>query len=121
MKVSAGPVDALPVDHCVAVGEGEAVVVRTADDVVAFRNRCLHRDSELAGGRVSGGRLVCPQHFWQYDLRSGRHLGGRGTLPSFPVEVTAAGEVVVDLPDPEPAMSMRERLLAHAREWERGS
>lgn len=121
MRVSAGPVEDLPVDHCVAVGGGEAVVVRTPDGVLAFRNRCLHRDSELAGGRVSGGRLVCPQHFWQYELTSGRHLGGRGTLPSYPVEVTTTGEVVVEVPDPAPAMSMRERLLAHARDWERGS
>jgi nitrite reductase/ring-hydroxylating ferredoxin subunit len=121
VRVSAGPVEDLPVDQCVAVGGGEAVVVRTSEGVVAFRNRCLHRDSALSGGRVAGGRLVCPQHFWQYDLASGRHLGGRGTLPSFPVEVTSTGEVVVEVPDPAPALSMRERLLAHAREWERGS
>ncbi len=121
MRVSAGPVEDLPTDRCTSVGDGSVVVVRTGEQVVAFRNRCLHKESELAGGRVQAGRLTCPQHFWQYDLPTGRHLGGRGTLPSYPVEVTASGEVVVDVPDPGPPMSMRERLLAHAREWERGA
>ena len=121
MRVSAGPVEDLPTDRCTSVGDGSVIVVRTADGVVAFRNRCLHRESDLAGGRVQGGRLTCPQHFWQYDLASGRHLGGRGTLPSYPVEVTDAGEVLVEVPDPAPPMSMRDRLLAHAREWERGA
>jgi nitrite reductase/ring-hydroxylating ferredoxin subunit len=121
VRVSAGPVADLPTDRCTSVGDGSVVVVRTAEGVVAFGNRCLHRDSALAGGRVQGGRLTCPQHFWQYDLRSGRHVGGRGTLPSFPVEVTPGGEVVVEVPDPAPPMSMRERLLAHARDWERGA
>jgi nitrite reductase/ring-hydroxylating ferredoxin subunit len=119
--VSAGSVEDLPTDRCTRVGDGRVVVVRTDEGVVAFRNRCLHRDSELAGGRVQGGRLSCPQHFWQYDVSTGRHLGGRGTLPSYPVEVTASGEVVVEVPDPAPPMSMRDRLLAHARDWERGA
>ena len=121
MRISAGPLEDLPTDRCVGVGDGSVVVVRTEQGVVALQGRCLHRDSSLDGGRVQGGRLSCPQHFWQYDVASGRHLGGRGWLPSYPVEVTDTGEVVVEAPDPAPEMSMRERLLAHARDWERGA
>lgn len=123
MRVSAGRLEDLPTDRCVAVGDGSVVVVRTGAGVVALRNGCLHNGSDLDGGRLhaDGTVLACPQHFWQYDVASGRHLGGRGCLPSYPVEVGADGEVVVQAPDPAPPMSMRERLLAHAREWERGA
>lgn len=122
MRVSAGRVDELPTDRAVAVGDGEVVVVRSADGkVCAYRNACLHKGLSLDGARVHGGRFACPQHFWQYEVGSGVHLGGRGSLTPCPVEVTEAGEVVVEAPDAVPALSMRERLLAHAREWERGA
>ena len=121
MRVSAGRFDDLPTDRCVSVGDGSVVVVRRGEQVLASRSRCLHKDSSLDGGRVRDGRLVCPQHFWSYDLPEGRHTGGRGVLPSYPVEVDPTGQVVVVAPDPAPALSMRERLLAHARDWERGA
>lgn len=119
VRVDAGPLEAVPSDRCVAVGDGRAVIVKVDGAPVAFANRCLHQASELAGGRVLAGRLTCPQHFWRYDLPGGRHIGNRGCLVTFPTEVVD-GHVIVELPEPEPAMSMRERLLAHAREWDRG-
>ncbi|MBF4767786.1 Rieske (2Fe-2S) protein [Nocardioides agariphilus] len=120
MRVSIGSLDDVPADHCVAVADGAAVAVRVDDGVVAFPNRCLHVGGALAGGRVWDGGLTCPNHFWRYRLSDGSHLGGSGSLPSYPTEVTATGEVYVELPDPQRQLSMRERLLAHAREWERG-
>ncbi len=118
MKVAIGPVSDLPVDRCVAVDAGRAIVARVGDRVMAFENRCLHQESPLAGGRIERGKLTCPLHFWRYDAATGRHLGGSGTLPSYPVQIVD-GEVFVDLPDPEPKLSMREMLLRHAKEWSR--
>ncbi len=118
MRVDLGPLDAIPSDHCIAVADGRVVVARVGDDIVAFQNRCLHQDSKLEGGRIDNGRLTCPLHFWRYDAATGRHLGNRGTLQSYPVEVTD-GEVYVEVPDPEPALSIREMMLRHAREWSR--
>lgn len=118
MDVTAGRISDVPDDRCVAIGDGRAVVVRVDDEVVAFPNRCLHQDSELADGRVFDGRLQCPAHFWRYHLPGGEHVGGEGRLQRLPVRVED-GHVVVDLPDPEPVLSMRERLLAHARDWDR--
>lgn len=115
-----GRVEDVPSDRCVAVADGAAVVVAVDGQVVAFANRCLHQASELAGGRVFGGALTCPKHFWRFRLPEGTHTGGRGVLPSYPTDVTESGEVYLQLPDPEPALSMREMLLAHAREWTRG-
>ncbi|MEE8600631.1 Rieske (2Fe-2S) protein [Euzebya tangerina] len=118
MKVDLGHIDDLPDDHCIAVADGRAIAIRTAEGPVVFPNRCLHQNSPLADGRVFDGKLTCPLHFWRYHLPSGAHVGGRGSLERYRVQVHD-GQVSVDLPEPEPEMGMRERLLAHAREWER--
>lgn len=118
VRINVGRISDIPTDHCVAIADGRAVVVRVGDQVLAFANRCLHKDSPLAGGRVSTGRLTCPLHFWRYRLPEGAHVGGQGSLPSYPV-TTVDGEVLVDVPEPAPGRSMRDLLLGHAREWNR--
>jgi nitrite reductase/ring-hydroxylating ferredoxin subunit len=109
----------IPDNRCRAVGDGAAIVVKVDGVVRAFQNRCLHQNSPLEGGVVLHGTLICPLHFWRYRLPSGRHVGSDLVLPSFPVD-TVDGEVFVEVPDPEPASSMRELLLRHAREWKPG-
>jgi nitrite reductase/ring-hydroxylating ferredoxin subunit len=119
VRTSAGSVESIPTDACVAVAGTKAVVVRVGDQVVAFENRCLHQETPLAGGTVRNGVLICPAHFWRYRLPVGRHIGTGAQLPTYPVEIVD-GEAWVDVPDPEPPKSMRERLLEHARTWEAG-
>lgn len=118
MRVPIGPVSAVASDHCVAVGDGTAVVVRVGDEVCAYRNRCAHQDSPLAGGIVRDGVLSCPLHFWRYHAATGQLVGTRRTLERFPVEVDD-GEAFVVLPDPPPPMSLREQLLERARGYDR--
>jgi nitrite reductase/ring-hydroxylating ferredoxin subunit len=121
VDVDVGPASAVPADRCTAIADGAAVIVRVGAEVVAFPNRCLHQDSPLADGMVFRGQLTCPLHFWRYDLPSGEHVGRMGALERYPVAVGPDGRAVVTVPDPEPALSMRDRLLQHAREWERGA
>lgn len=118
MRVELGPLDSIPSDHCIAVAEGRIVVARMGDSVVAFQNRCLHQNSKLEGGRIESGKLTCPLHFWRYEATTGRHLGNRGSLDSYPIEVID-GQVFVEAPEPEPQLSVRELMLRHAREWSR--
>lgn len=118
--VSAGDLEELPTDRGVAIADGRAVVVRVGDEVFAYRNECLHQASPLDGGLVKDGVLTCPLHFWRYDATTGDKCGEPGLrLEPYPVEVVR-GSVRVRLPDPPPARSMREMLLAHARDWNRG-
>lgn len=47
---------------------GEAVVVaRTADGLVALRDRCLHRSTRLSVGWVCRSTLQCAYHGWRWD------------------------------------------------------
>lgn len=118
MRVPIGPVTAVPDDACVAIGDGHAVVLRVGDEVCAYRNRCAHQDSPLAGGIVRDGVLSCPLHFWRYHARTGQLVGTRRALERFPVDVVD-GEAFVELPDPPPPMSLREQLLQRAHGYDR--
>lgn len=119
MRLLVGSLADLPTERCQAVGDGSAVVVRVGDEVIAFPNRCLHQNSPLDGGIVLDGVLICPQHFWRYQLPEGSHIGTGVSLPTYPVEVKG-DQVWVELPDPPPPLTMREMLLKHAREWRPG-
>lgn len=116
--IDAGPIADLPANQCVAIADGRAIVARIGDSVVAFANECLHQASPLAGGLITKDRLVCPLHFWRYDLPEGTHVGTGAPLPSYPVTIED-GHVWVQLPKPPPPRSMREQLLEHAAEWTR--
>lgn len=115
--VTACRVDDVPEDGCLAVADGRVLLARVDGDVVAWRNRCLHREAPLDGGLVRDGIVTCPMHFWRYDLRTGRHLGSGATLPEVPVEVVD-GDVVV-VPPPDPPRDVRRLLFEHARSWTR--
>jgi HAD superfamily hydrolase (TIGR01509 family) len=117
MLVAVGPLADIPLDRCLAVGDGRAVVARVGEEVVAFENRCLHQDSPLAGGQIRQGTLTCPLHFWRYRLPSGVHVGGEGRLTAYPVTVVD-GVVHVEVPEAT-NLSFRERMLAHAAAWDR--
>lgn len=118
--VSAGALKDLPINRCVAIAAGRAVVVRVGDQAFAYRNECLHQASPLAGGLVKDGVITCPLHFWRYEAASGAKCGEPGLrLDSYPVRLVS-GTVLVEMPEPAPARSMREMMLDHAREWDRG-
>lgn len=118
MRVPVGPVDAVPADRCVAVGDGRVVVVRVGDELRAFENRCLHQDSELDGGIVRDGVLSCPLHFWRYRADDGSLIGSTRSLPRFPVDIVD-GAAFVLVPDPDPDSPLRQRLLDRARGYDR--
>ncbi len=63
--------------------------------------------------------MTCPWHLHRYEIATGRRIDmvGHGQQV-FPVTVDA-GSIQIEVPDPEPPKSMREKLLEHAREWER--
>jgi nitrite reductase/ring-hydroxylating ferredoxin subunit len=95
----------------------DRVCVATASDglPVAMLDRCPHRDIALSGGIVRDGTLVCPGHFWRFDVRT----GARSDLPDrgatvYPTRVVD-GWVEAELPPVQRPQPMREWLLDQAR------
>jgi len=88
-----GP-DEFPLDTPIRVellGEG-VVVVRTGGGVVAFADRCSHRNARLSDGRVVDGCLECPYHGWRFDT-NGRcaHVPALGAGAAVPPSAHLAG------------------------------
>lgn len=86
----------------------------------AMLDRCPHRDIALSSGVVREGNLVCPGHFWRFDLSSGRRTDRpQDGLTMRPTRVVD-GWVEALLPAPTPRQSMRSWLLEQARERKQG-
>jgi nitrite reductase/ring-hydroxylating ferredoxin subunit len=107
----------VPVDGCLAVADGTVLLARSEGRVVAYGNRCLHKQARLDDGTVRDGHLTCAQHFWRYRLSDGRKVGSARGLERVPVAVVD-GEVRI-APLPPAPTSMREVLREHARTWTR--
>ncbi|WP_310528426.1 alpha/beta fold hydrolase [Nocardioides sp.] len=91
------------------------VAMTNEGEHVALLDRCPHRDIALSGGIVKQGTLVCPGHFWRFDLSTGERTDQSETgAVVYPTRVVD-GWVEAMLPPVQPHQSMRERLLAQAR------
>jgi 3-phenylpropionate/trans-cinnamate dioxygenase ferredoxin subunit len=68
--------DALAEGETLAVDmEGVPVLlVRQGGCVFAMENRCTHDGSELSGGQLENGVLVCPHHGAKFALKDGEAL-----------------------------------------------
>ena len=77
------------------------VVFRSAGQLVVARDRCPHLGAALSGGRVQGGRLVCPWHGLSFGPEP---CAGYRPLPSYDdgrlawVRIDDAGEAPTDKP-----------------------
>lgn len=105
--------------HGVVVGDSgqdrdRVCVILRRGTPVSMVDRCPHRDISLSGGTVHDDDLVCPGHFWRFDLSTGTRRDEPTThLTIHPTRVVD-GWVEAQLPKLEPAMSVRERLLKSA-------
>lgn len=89
-------------------------VIAHANSHVAMLDRCPHRDIALSGGIVHGGELVCPGHFWRFDLETGQRVDQPATvLTLYPTRVVD-GWIEALVPDAAPRGSIRNWLLTEA-------
>jgi nitrite reductase (NADH) small subunit len=90
--------------HQIPVGEGRAFAVH-GEQVAVFRRRdgrvfglgavCPHRGGPIADGQTDATGVVCPLHLNAFDFRTGCSSTSDYALPVYPVEVDAAGDIVV--------------------------
>ena len=94
--VAVAKADELKVDQMklIRVGDRRIVLGRTDKGWFAFDDRCPHRGGSLAGGTMICGRVQCPWHGSQFDVRSGAVKAGpaRDAIATYRVE-EQGGEV----------------------------
>jgi nitrite reductase/ring-hydroxylating ferredoxin subunit len=101
------------------VDDTRVLIAWVDGQVVAYEDACGHRGNSLAEGVVRDCIVTCPAHLWRYDLRTGeRHDSPGAPLVSYSLEILG-DDIVVDVPPPAPKLSIREALLAAAREGKR--
>ena len=82
----------------VTAGDRVIALFRTGDEFHAIDGICPHAGGPLGKGYVTGTRVTCPWHGWQFDFSNGRNcLNAAISAETFPV-VVENGAVYVDLP-----------------------
>jgi nitrite reductase/ring-hydroxylating ferredoxin subunit len=56
----------------------------------AVDDECPHGGARLSAGRLREGALVCPLHFWEFEVFSGKCLRFGAQVTSHPVRVEDA-------------------------------
>jgi nitrite reductase/ring-hydroxylating ferredoxin subunit len=67
----------VPLGRAKAFNAGGRIIAlyHTANGFFATDNSCPHRGGPLAEGDVLGGEIVCPWHFWAFDVMTGMCVG----------------------------------------------
>ena len=53
-------------------GPDSIAVFKHQDAYYALDNRCPHQDGPLGRGWIEGDLVVCPLHFWKFEIRTGK-------------------------------------------------
>ena len=102
-------------DRWTVVHDGRSyLVLDLGDRLVVTDALCPHKQNPLVEGVIRDGCLVCPGHWYAFDLATGACRTARDTdLPLHPV-VEVDGMLYAEV-TVEPQLPWSERLRAHAR------
>lgn len=79
---------------------GRAIAVfRTRDDeVFATQAFCPHKGGPLADGIIGTGKVICPLHAYQFNLKTGRPVGNTcPELKIYAVSLSPTGDILLSL------------------------
>ena len=82
----------------VEAGGTKLALCRRGERLYALSNFCPHLSGNLGEGRLEGEELVCPEHFWRFQLGTGRCVNVPGhSAHAFPVRLDADGWALVGI------------------------
>ncbi|MGI8458423.1 MAG: Rieske (2Fe-2S) protein [Propionibacteriaceae bacterium] len=96
--VRLGPLEQIPPSEArtFEVGGEQIAVFRLRSGTLrAVSAVCPHRGGPIADGQCDEHVVLCPLHLNAFDLVTGCSTTGAAPLSSYPVELTAGGEIVV--------------------------
>ena len=94
--VAVADVDRVPSDRglSVSVGDRELALFNLGGQFYALDGFCPHRGGPLGEGDIIGNEIVCPWHFWSFDIATGcNSVSAEMAVPTF--EVKLEGERIL--------------------------
>jgi cytochrome P450/nitrite reductase/ring-hydroxylating ferredoxin subunit len=83
--------------HHVTAEGTDLVLLRVEGRLHAFDGHCPHQGTLLGEGELEDGALVCRNHRWRFDARTGQRIGGPQCLRAHAVhEIDGRVEVVLE-------------------------
>ena len=83
--------DDIPTDHGLRVVIGDLAIglYRVDGEIFAMEDVCPHAGASLCGGELMGAVVYCPDHHWDFDVRSGFKPDDADgfPVPCFPVAI----------------------------------
>jgi nitrite reductase (NADH) small subunit len=77
-------------------GDKTICIANVNGEISAMDNVCLHQGGPLGEGVVSGGKVVCPWHGWEWDPKTGESADAPGArIAVYPIRVDN-GEVLIE-------------------------
>ena len=78
------------------IGTRELCLTKFNGQYYVTANSCPHQRESLNKGTINyTGEIICPLHFYRFDLRTGRECQGRtGDLATYRVKVEESGMFV---------------------------
>ena len=73
---------------------GDIALYHTASGFFATTNTCPHRGGPLAEGDLLGNEIICPWHFWSFDVTTGANVADP-SLQIATFEVRLEGERIL--------------------------
>ena len=89
------------------------LVLDLGDRLVVTDALCPHKKNPLVDGLLRDGTLVCPGHWYAFDLATGACRTARDTELALHPVVEVDGRLYAEV-DVQPQLSWSERLRAHA-------
>ena len=74
------------------VGDQRVAVFNVDGDFFAIDDTCPHAGASLAEGELEDGKIYCPWHYAEFDLKTGNHLNAPATCGVTAYKVTVEGE-----------------------------
>jgi toluene monooxygenase system ferredoxin subunit len=77
-------------------GTTDVLLLNVDGQVKAYENRCPHQAWPLDDGDLNGHELICANHLWVFDARTGEGINpDDAELKPFPVKVDENGMIWV--------------------------
>ncbi|OGA65174.1 MAG: hypothetical protein A3F77_11985 [Betaproteobacteria bacterium RIFCSPLOWO2_12_FULL_67_28] len=57
-----------------SIGSVNLILLRVDGEVFAYADACPHEGHALSRGELEADVLICAKHFWEFEVRTGKHI-----------------------------------------------